>query len=65
MAVEKSTWGQVVAVGPGKRGKHGELIPCDVREGDVVIFGPYNDLEMEDLVMIQEADIRLVVEGHD
>ncbi len=60
-AVEKSTWGQVVAVGLGRRTESGGRIPPEVKAGDVVIFGPYTDFDRDDLVMIQEADIRAVV----
>jgi chaperonin GroES len=58
-----STWGQVVAVGPGKMSKKGWRVPVGVKPGEVVIFGPYVDFDKDDLVMIQEQDIRGVVYG--
>lgn len=57
---ERSTRGLVIAVGPGKRGKKGERIPCDVKPGDIVLFGKYTDFDRDNLVMIQEADVRYI-----
>ena len=57
---EPSFRGKVVSVGPGKRGKHAQRIPCDVLPGDVVLFGKYTDFDRDDLVMIQEGDIRYI-----
>lgn len=57
---EPSYRGIVMAVGPGKRGKKGQRIPCDVKPGDVVLFGQYTDFEQDNLVMIQEQDVRYV-----
>eukprot|EP00798_Chlamydomonas_sp_ICE-L_P013947 gene13947-19882_t len=33
--------GEVVSVGPGRRTKDGELIPCSVKEGDKVLLPEY------------------------
>lgn len=57
---ETSTRWEVLAVGPGKRGKKGQRIPCDVKPGDTVVLGPYNDFEAGDVAMFQEADVRYV-----
>ena len=60
-AKEKPTRGKVLAVGPGKRNKQGERVPLDVKIGDVVHFGNrFIDFERDNLVMIQEGDIRVV-----
>jgi chaperonin GroES len=53
-----STLGVIVAAGPGKRLADGTRLPLDVKVGDLVRWGPYNDFEDGDLVLIQEADIR-------
>ena len=59
MAVPDSQIGEVVAVGPGKRLEDGSRLPLEVQPGDLVRWGPYNDMELgDDLVMIQEGDIR-------
>ena len=60
VAQEASTRWLVMAVGPGKRGKRGQRIPCDVKPGDTVVLGPYNDYEQGDLAMFQEGDVRYV-----
>ena len=60
-AEEPSTWGRVMAVGPGRKTKTGNRIACEVRVGDVILFGKYTDFDQDDFVMIQEADIRGVV----
>ena len=60
VAQEPSTRWEVLAVGPGKRGKRGERIPCDVKPGDVVVLGPYNDFEDGQTALFQEGDIRYV-----
>ena len=57
---ETSTRWEVLAVGPGKRGKRGERIPCDIKPGDVVVLGPYNDFEDGHTALFQEGDIRYV-----
>jgi co-chaperonin GroES (HSP10) len=54
----------VIAVGPGKlvecvNGGHVRR-PVDVRPGDVVYIGPYNEHVFDnDTVLIQEGDIRV------
>lgn len=61
IAVKESIWGQVLAVGPGRRGRNGIRISVEVNPGDVVIFGDFVDFNQDGLVMIQEGDIRGVV----
>lgn len=60
-------WGQVVAIGPGKRGKDGGRIPLNVKIGEMVAFGnlkSYNDYyEKDGIVLIQEGDIIGVVDN--
>ena len=41
-AAEKPDQGEIVAVGKGKRGDDGKLIPLDVKVGDRVLFGKYS-----------------------
>lgn len=36
---ERSQYGKVVAVGPGKHNDRGELMPMSVRVGDTIVFG--------------------------
>jgi co-chaperonin GroES (HSP10) len=60
VAQEKSTLCEVLAVGPG-RWIDGVFTKTVVRPGHKVIIGPYTDLEQEDLVICQEADIRCLI----
>lgn len=56
----------VVRVGPGNKDKNGRLRPLDVKPGDVVTIGPYDDWQnfAGDLVICQEADIRYIEVKH-
>jgi chaperonin GroES len=39
--------GEVLAVGPGKRGKNGEIRPLEVKVGSKVLFGAFAGTEVE------------------
>ena len=41
-AQEKPTKGKIVAVGSGLRNEAGNVVPLDVKEGDVVLFAKWN-----------------------
>ena len=60
-AKEKPQQGEVVAVGPGARDEQGNLIPLDVKAGDVVLFGKWSGSEVkidgEELLIMKESDI--------
>jgi chaperonin GroES len=66
-AAEKPDQGEVVAVGKGKRGDDGKLIPIDVKVGDRVLFGKYSGqsvrVKSDELLVMREEDIMGVVEG--
>ena len=59
-AQEKPQRAEVLAVGRG-RIEDGELIPIDLKEGDVVVHSKYGGTEVkvagEDLIILREADI--------
>lgn len=55
-----STLCKVVAVGPGRLNKHGNINPCEVQPGSIVRIGPWTDWERGEFAFIQEGDIRLV-----
>ena len=63
---EKTSQGEVVAVGPGGRDEAGKLIPIDIRAGDRVLFGKWSGTEVkidgEDLLIMKESDIFGVIE---
>jgi chaperonin GroES len=58
---EKPQEGEVLAVGPGKRTDKGELIPMEVKVGDIVLYAKYGGteikLEGEDFIILRESDI--------
>ena len=60
-AKEKPQEGEVVAVGPGKRGDDGKYFELAVKEGDRVLFGKYAGTEIkidgEELIFMREDDI--------
>jgi len=46
-AKEKPQEGKIVAVGKGKYGDDGKLIPIEVKAGDKILFGKYSGSEVE------------------
>lgn len=61
-AKEKPQQGEVLAVGPGRRGEHtGEIIPLDVKVGDTVVYSKYGGTEItvdgEDLLILSSRDV--------
>ena len=65
-AKEKPQEGKIVAVGKGKYGDNGKLIPIEVKAGDKILFGKYSGsefkLEGEDLLILREDDILGIIE---
>jgi chaperonin GroES len=63
---EKPLQGDVVAVGPGARGKDGGLLPMNVKPGDRVLFTKWSGTEVklggDELMIMNEADIIGVLE---
>ena len=66
-AQEKPMQGEVIAVGPGGRDDSGKLIPIDVKEADVVLFGKWSGTEVKidgvEYLIMKESDIMGVIEG--
>jgi len=64
-AREKPTEAEVVAVGPGARDEHGQVIALQVAPGDRVLFGKWSGTEVtiggEDLLIVKESDILGIV----
>ncbi|MFQ3176709.1 MAG: chaperonin GroES [Psychromonas sp.] len=66
-AAEKSTRGEVLAVGKGRILDNGEIKPLDVKVGDIVIFSEgyglkTEKIEGEEVLILSENDILAVVE---
>ena len=66
-AKEKPMEGEVVAVGPGARNEHGQLVAMDLETGDRILFGKWSGTEIkldgEDLLIMKESDIMGIIEG--
>ena len=67
-AKEKPQFGEVLAVGAGRRSEQsGELIPLDVKVGDTVVYSKYGGTEItidgEDLLILTSRDVLAVSEG--
>jgi chaperonin GroES len=65
-AKEKPQQGDVLAVGPGRRSEQtGEVIPLDVKVGDVVVYSKYGGTEItvdgEDLLILNGRDVLAIV----
>ena len=65
-AKEKPQQGEVLAAGPGKRSEHtGDIIPVDVKVGDIVIYSKYGGTEVssggEDLLVLSARDVLAIV----
>jgi chaperonin GroES len=63
IAQPESMLGEVVAVGPGKRFEDGTRRPMEIKVGDLVRFGQFNDHQDGDLVLIMEGDIRFKLDA--
>jgi chaperonin GroES len=65
-ATEKPDQGEIVAVGNGKAGDDGKLLPMNVKVGDRVLFGKYSGqvfkIDGQELLTMREDDIIGVVE---
>lgn len=65
-AKEKPTRGEIIAVGNGFKNDSGNVVPLEVKKGDVVIFAKWGGTEIkvngEDLIVMKESDIIAVEE---
>lgn len=63
---ERGEQGKVLAVGEGRRGDDGKLIPLSVKKGQTIIFSKYGPDEIkiddQEYFIISEANILAVVE---
>lgn len=66
-AAEKSTRGEVLAVGKGQVLENGTVRPLDVKVGDTVIFNEgygvkKEKIDGEEILILSESDILAIVE---
>ncbi len=63
---ERPEQGKVVAVGPGKKNKQGQIVPMSVKVGQRVLFKKYSSNEIKvdekEYLIIEEGDILAVIE---
>ncbi|AFJ89917.1 MULTISPECIES: co-chaperone GroES [Burkholderia] len=66
-AAEKPDQGEIVAVGPGRRGDDGRRIEPDLKVGERVLFGKYAGQSVKvdgnELLVLREEDIVAVVQS--
>lgn len=66
-ATEKADQGRVLAVGPGRRNKEGQVVALDVAINDRVLFGKFAGqtvkVDGEELLILKEEDILAVIQG--
>ena len=64
-AKEKPSEGLVIAVGPGARDDHGQIVVPDVKAGDRILFGKWSGTEVklddQELLIMKESDIMGVI----
>ncbi len=66
-AHEKPSEGEVLAIGTGRLGEDGALLPLAVNVGDVVAFGKYAGTQIkvdgEDRLVLRESEIFGIIEN--
>jgi chaperonin GroES len=66
-AKEKPQQGEVIAVGPGKITDDAKRVPCELKEGDRVLYGKYSGtevtLENEQYLILRESDVLAVIKS--
>ncbi len=64
-AKERPVVGEIVAVGPGRKGDDGKLIPMELKVGDQVMYGKYSATEItvegQEYLVMRESDVIAVV----
>ena len=63
---ERPEQGKVIAVGPGKRNKNGQIVPIEVKVGQKVLFTKYgpNEIKIDnkEYLIAKEEDILAILE---
>jgi len=63
---EKPERGEIIAVGPGRRDDHGNIVPMSVQVGEKVLFKKYSpdefEVDGEDCLVLSESDLMAVIE---
>ena len=60
-AKEKPMEGEAVAVGTGARQDNGQVVPMELKKGDIVLFGKWSGTEVkldgEEYMIMKESDV--------
>jgi Co-chaperonin GroES (HSP10) len=63
---ERPEQGKIIAVGPGKKNKQGQIVPMSVKVGQKVLFKKYSSNEIKvdekEYLLVEESDILAVIE---
>ncbi|HUN65930.1 MAG TPA: co-chaperone GroES [Bacteroidota bacterium] len=64
-AKEKPVVGEIVAVGPGRKGDDGKVVPMELKVGDHVLYGKYSGTETtvdgQEYLILRESDVFAVL----
>lgn len=64
-AKEKPMRGKVVAIGSGLRDKDNNLVPLEVKVGDVILYGKWGGTEVKidghELIIMKESDVMGII----
>lgn len=64
-AKEKPMQGEILAIGTGKVGDDGKVVPMQLKVGDKVLYGKYSGTEVsvdgDDLLIMRETDVFAVI----
>jgi chaperonin GroES len=64
-AKEKPQEGEIIAVGEGKRGSDGKIVPLSLKIGDKVLYGKYSGTEItldeQEYLIVREEDVLGVI----
>lgn len=65
-AKKKQERAQIIAIGPGKKDKNGNVIPMPVKIGDIILMEKYSGQEVtlnnEEFVILRADDIIAIIE---
>lgn len=65
-AKEKPQQGEIIAVGKGRIADDGNIVPMQLKVGDVVLYGKYAGTEVnidgDEFIMMRESDVFAVLE---
>jgi chaperonin GroES len=65
-AKEKPQEGKIVAVGVGKKGEDGKIVPMQLKEGDRILFGKYTGSEVKidgtEYIIMKEDEVYGTIE---